>query len=328
MDSSTQSSRKLESDCQCFHSFISGVDETSQHKLLEIFTSRSLEEIKHIRELYSALYNQDLLHLLRSTRRDNALTKAAYLCMREPHERDAEIIRNVLFGDRVDLNTLIEVVCTRSSSELQGTKQAYRSQYNSDIEQDVSLKAHGGFKEILLAILRSSRNYGGRVDVSMAMCDAKTLYEAMESGKYVDQKTILSLISQRSSGQFKTILDSYKQLYGSEFSKSLKRNKCGQFGKDLRIAVRCLQYPEKYLSKKLQRSVNSFDAQEALIRIVITRSGVDVKDINNAYRNKTGYSLENLIRREFNTTANRNKISTDKACDLTVEILVGLLNRC
>ncbi|PIA39163.1 hypothetical protein AQUCO_02700382v1 [Aquilegia coerulea] len=237
-------SKKYESDCQCLHGFISGVDAINQPKILKILTSRSFEEIKIIRQLYGAIYSQNLLHLLRNTRRNNALSRAAYLRMSEPYERDAEIVRDVLSGARVDLNTLIEIICTRSSLELQSIKQAYRSQYNSDIEQDVSLKVHGGFKEILFAVLKSSRNYGSRVDMSMAMCDAKTLYEAMESGKSIDQKTIISLMSQRSSDQFKSILDSYKELYGKELSKSLKRNRCGQFGKDLRVVVRCVQHPE------------------------------------------------------------------------------------
>ncbi|KAF5189236.1 Annexin a13 [Thalictrum thalictroides] len=301
--------------------YVTGTDAINQPNFLKILTSRSFEEIKIIRQLYGAIYNQDLLHLLRNTRRKNALSRAAYLRMSEPHERDAEIIRDALYGARVvDLNTLIEVICTRSSLELQSIKQTYHSQYNSDIEQDVTLKAHGGFKEILFAVLKSSRNCDGRVDRSMSMCDAKTLYEAMESGKSVDQKTIISLISQRSSGQFKSILESYKELYGKELSKSLKRTKCGQFGKDLRVVVRCVQHSEKYFAKKLRGSMNTFDTQETLIRILVTRSGIELKDINNAYRNKTGCSLESFVRREF------NKISTEKENALAAEFLVGLLN--
>ncbi|KAL5714563.1 hypothetical protein ACHQM5_016507 [Ranunculus cassubicifolius] len=320
MDFSIQLSKKYEIDCQCLYCFSSGIDATDHQKLLEILTNRSLEEIKIIKQLYSTLYNQDLLHLLHSSRRSNALAKVAYLRMSEPQLRDAEIIRNSLFGARVDLNTLIEVICTRSSAELHVIKQSYRSQYNSDTEQDVSTKVQGGFKEILVAVVRSSRNYGGRVDKSMGMCDAKTLYEAMESGRSIDQNTIISLISQRSTTQLKSILDSYKELYGNDLTKSLKRNKCGQFGKDLRVVLRCVQYPEKYFTKKLRRPVNSFDAQEALIRIIVTRFGVDISNVKSAFRSKAGSSLESLVRGEF------NKNTSEKANSFTAELLIGLLN--
>ena len=49
------------------------------------------------------------------------------------------------------------------------------------------------------------------------MCDAKTLYEAMESRVFVDWKSVISLMSERNTGQFKAILSSYKELYGQEF---------------------------------------------------------------------------------------------------------------
>lgn len=154
--------------------------------------------------------------------------------------------------------------------------------------------------------------------MSRAMCDAKTLYEAVGSGRTVDQKTIISVLSQRNSGQVKAILVSYKQLYGHEFSKSMKQSKCGQFGIEVRIVVRCMQNPEKFFAKQLR--MRNADAREILIRTVITRSEIDIKDINEAFAAKTGSSLENLVRREFNN-------SKDKSNEIAAGILIGLVKR-
>lgn len=52
----------------------------------------------------------------------------------------------------MDLNMLIEITCSRSSSQLQSIKQSYRSRYKSDIEQDVSTRIKGGFKEVILPL--------------------------------------------------------------------------------------------------------------------------------------------------------------------------------
>ncbi|KAJ4951017.1 hypothetical protein NE237_027849 [Protea cynaroides] len=318
MEGSIQVSGSYELCCQYLHSCFSGNGATDKRKLVEILTTRKLQELRLIRQTYNALYNQDVLEILSNAQRKNPFARVVYLWMNEPKARDAEIVRAVLFGGNVDMNTLIEMVCSRPSLELQSVKQAYLSQYNSDIEQDVSLKSKGSFKEILLAILKSSCYYGGIVAMSMAMCDAKTLYEAMESGKSLDQKTMISILSQRSTGQLKAILVSYKQLYGHEFSKSLKRNKCGQFGKDLSVVIKCIQYPEKYFVKQLRRALQNGDCREVLIRIVITRSGIDIEEINNAFAAKTGWSIESLIRNMCNN-------STDKATGYIAEFLVGLL---
>ncbi|XP_043720969.1 annexin D8-like [Telopea speciosissima] len=319
MDSSSQVSRRCELYCQYLHSCFSGNGATDKRKLVEILTTRNLQELRFIHQTYNELYNQDLLHILYNAQRNNPFARVVYLHMSEPQARDAEIVRTVLIGGNVDMNTLIEMVCTRLSLMLQSIKQGFLSLYNSDMEQDLSHNIKGGFKEILLAVLKSSSHCGGKVDMSMAMCDAKTLYEAMESGKSLDQKTMISLISQRSTEQLKAILVSYKQLYGHELSKSLKRNKCGPFGKDLSVVIRCIQYPEKYFAKQLRRTLQNGDSQEVLIRIVITRSRIDIKEINNAFAAKTGWSLESLILRVFNHN------TTDKATGFIAEFLVALL---
>ncbi|KAF8405988.1 hypothetical protein HHK36_008068 [Tetracentron sinense] len=326
MASSSHVPRKYELDCQCLHCYFSGNDAINKQKLVEILTSRSAQELKLIRQTYSALYSQDLLHVISNAGRNNPFSRAVYLRISESQERDAETIRNALYGGSLNLNTLIETVCTRPSLELQSIKQAYRSRYNSDIEQDVALKINGGFKEILLAVLKSSHNYGAKVDISMAMCDAKTLYEAMESGMYIDQKTIISLLSQRTTGQLKAIFASYKQLYGHEFSKSLKQNKCGQFGKELCIVIRCVQYPEKFFAKQLRTTLKYGDAREILTRIVVTRSEIDIKGINSVFAAKTGCSIATLVRREFNTSGSH--YNNNKSDGLVAEFLVGLLKCC
>ncbi|CAK9135423.1 unnamed protein product [Ilex paraguariensis] len=329
MASSSQAYENYGVDCQYLNSYISGNGSMNKQKLVELLSGRNQQELKLIRQTYNALYNQDILHALSNIRSNDAFANVVYLRMSEPQDRDAEIVREALFGGRVNLNVLIEVVCTRSSSQLHSIKQAYRVHYNSQIEQDIAQKITGSFKEILLAAVRSSQKYAGRVDMSMAMCDAKTLYEAMESGSSVDWKTIMSLVGERNNEQIKAILFSYKELYGHEFSKFLKCTKCGRFGKDLRIVIRGIQSPEKFLAKQLRAALQSaVDAREVLIRIVVTRVEVDIRDTSNVFAAITGWSVGNLVRREFKSAGGRNT-SSNKAYDQLVgEFLLGLLKHC
>ncbi|KAL5982139.1 hypothetical protein ACLOJK_016208 [Asimina triloba] len=318
MDTSLQLTKKYALDCQLLQRvFSAGNGFTHNHKLVEILTDRNREELKLIRQTYSALYGQDILYLLSTTQKSKHFARAAYLHMTEPPTRDAEIIRCCLSASKVDLDDLIEVVCTRTTSELRPIRQAYRGRYNSEIEQDIARRTSGNLKEVLLAILNSSRFDGGRVDMSMAMCDAKVLYEAIESGRTIDKKTIISVIGQRNTRQLKAILLSYKQLYGPEFSRSLKRDKCGEFGKELRFLIRCIQYPDKYFAKQLRRAMANGNSQEVIIRTVVTRAAADIKGISNAFAAKTGWSLENLIRRVFN--------NADKASGSVADFLIALL---
>lgn len=155
----------------------------------------------------------------------------------------------------------------------------------------------------------------------MALCDAKTLYEAVESGKTLDRKTISSLLSRRNTAQIKAILLSYKQLYGHEFSKSVKNpSRCGQFGRELRVVIRCIQSPEKFFAKQLR--MKNADAREMLIRVVVTRSGQDLRGINRALAAKRAGSLENLVRREFVGSSSNKDGPVNEA---VAAILIGLI---
>lgn len=154
----------------------------------------------------------------------------------------------------------------------------------------------------------------------MGICDAKTLYEAVESGQHIDQRCILNLIKQRSIEQFKVIMGSYKQLYGYEFMKFLKKEKCGAFGKSLHAVIKCIQFPEKHFSKQIRISLKNGNPQEVLIRTVVTRTGVDIKNINQVFSKKTGWSLESLIRNEFS-----GNYHADKHFELVGDFLVALI---
>ncbi|KAL4361458.1 hypothetical protein GQ457_04G003950 [Hibiscus cannabinus] len=66
----------------------------------------------------------------------------------------------------------------------------------------------------------------------------------MEHWKTINQKTIISVSSQRNNGQVGAILSSYKQLYSHEFGKYDMGSKRGQYVKELQIIIRCMQHLE------------------------------------------------------------------------------------
>lgn len=172
-----------------------------------------------------------------------------------------------------------------------------------------------------MGVLRTKKEV--RTDTSLAICDAKVLYEAIESGRYIDQKNIILILANRSTCQIKTTFSSFKQLYGHEFRKILKKDKCGEFGKNLRIVVQCIQSPEKHFAKQLQRRSMVGDVQVLLIRTVVSRFNIDIKSINSVFTAKTGWTLESLIRNEFCSSSSRD---SDKSKSWGGDLLIALIN--
>uniref|UniRef100_A0A0E0M0H6 Annexin n=1 Tax=Oryza punctata TaxID=4537 RepID=A0A0E0M0H6_ORYPU len=264
-------------------------------------------------------------------------------CLRasEPCVRDADIARDALFGPRLDGDVLIEVVCTRPSGKVALISQAYQARYSASLERDVSARTSGSLNEVLLAFLGSSGYHGGRVDATMAMCDAKTLYEAVESGRWVDQRSILQLLRHRSGDQLRAVLASYRRLYGQELARALKRKDNdggggggggGRRGESsfpgiLRAALRCAQLPERHFARAVRAALERGGgaAREALVRTVVTRAGVDVRRVNQAFAAKTGWTLESVVRNEFGCAAAAAAAGEKVDDGLTGDMLVELL---
>ncbi|XP_020575864.1 annexin D2-like [Phalaenopsis equestris] len=284
---------------------------------VEINGYRNAEELSPIRPSLPDLYNQDALYIL--SQKNDYYSHMVYLQLSEPSDRDAEIIRRAMYGYSTDLILVMEIVCTRSSLELLSIKQAYRMTYISLLEHDFATRANGSLKEILSAILNSRIYAGERFDTRRAMCDAKILYEAVTSCKFIDQKSIISILSKRNVDEMRVILSSFKHLFGQEFIKFLKNNyKCDEFGIQLRAVIRCIQSPEKHFAKQLRTAMETGDAPEVLIRTVVTRTGIDIKEIDGAFSVKTGMSLESLIKKEFNCSY---ESSLGWVCDGLISLL-------
>ncbi|KAL0908548.1 hypothetical protein M5K25_023047 [Dendrobium thyrsiflorum] len=289
-----------------FSRTISGNNGSSdQRNVVEINSHRDGGELQLFRPTLRDLYNQEVLYTL--SQNNDLFSYMVYLQLCEPSDRDAEIIRRAMYANRTDLRLVMEIICTRSSLELLSIKQAYRVKYISLLEHDVLTKANGSLKEIISAILNSTYS-GERFDTSMALCDAKVLYEAVTSSKFIDHNSIISIMNLRNIDQIKTILSSFKHLFGHEFIKFLKYYNSGEFGIQLRAVIRCIQFPEKHFAKQLRRAMVTGDSQEVLIRTLVTRSGIDIKNIDSAFSEKTGWSLESLIRNEFNCSSHENSL--------------------
>ncbi|KAF2915901.1 hypothetical protein DAI22_09g075500 [Oryza sativa Japonica Group] len=225
--------------------------------------------MKQICRAYSSMYRQDLIQLL--SQQKTTFARVACLRASEPCVRDADIARDALFGRRIDGDVLVEVVCTRPSGEVALIRQAYQARYSASLERDVSSRTSGSLNEVLLAFLGSSGSgyHGGRVDATMAMCDAKTLYEAVEiSAARVDQRSVLQLLRHRSGDQLRAVLASYRRLYGQELARALKRKdgdtsgggggrrgESSSFPGILRAALRCAQLPERHFARAVRAAL-------------------------------------------------------------------------
>lgn len=78
--------------------------------------------------------------------------------MYTPDEFDARELNRAMKGMGTDEATLIEIMCTRTNSEIRGIKEAYRRMFHKDLESAISSDTSGHFKRMLISLttVRSS----------------------------------------------------------------------------------------------------------------------------------------------------------------------------
>ena len=68
--------------------------------------------------------------------------------MHDPATRDATIVRQALSGDVIDLKAATEVICSRTSTQIQQLKQIYYSIFGVMVENDIEFHASGDHKKV------------------------------------------------------------------------------------------------------------------------------------------------------------------------------------
>ncbi|CAK9176624.1 unnamed protein product [Ilex paraguariensis] len=77
----------------------------------------------------------------------NWFQRAVLLWMHDPAGRDATIVRQALSGSIIDLKVATEVICSRTSSQIQHFKQVYHAMFGVYLEQDIEFQASADHKK-------------------------------------------------------------------------------------------------------------------------------------------------------------------------------------
>eukprot|EP00250_Pteridium_aquilinum_P005737 c15791_g1_i2 orf=407-1255(+) len=246
--------------------------------------------------MYHGKYEEDLLQRLRSELHSK-LEKAAVLWMCDPAERNAIILSDALKSLNKDVVALTEVLYLQTPSQLLDVRRAYTSTFNRSLEEDIATKTSGDEKKLLLGFLRQERiEEDDEVDMSLADGDAKVLLSVVANRNAIDKAGIIRVFTTRSPLHLKAVLDSYRLNFGHSFGKIMKQETHGAFRGSLRVAMKLAKNPINYFAKVLYTSMKGLGTDDStLIRIIVTRAEIDMKDIKAHFSRKYQKPLQQMI---------------------------------
>ena len=170
---------------------------TDEAPIIEIFGSRTNEQLRAVSLQFKTMYGKDLEKDLRSEISGN-FRKVVCGRLKAPADYDAWCLFKAMDGAGTNEACLIEILSTRTNAEIKAIKQAYRMKRGKNLEDAVMSETSGHFKRLLVSLLQANRDENPNVDMALAKKDAEDLYAAGEGKWGTDESTFNKILVSRS----------------------------------------------------------------------------------------------------------------------------------
>ncbi|XP_076253636.1 annexin B11-like isoform X2 [Rhynchophorus ferrugineus] len=269
---------------------------TDEKAIINVLAYRSNEQRLRIAYEFKTLYGKNLIKDLKSETSGNFENVLVALMTPLP-EYYAKELHNAIAGLGTDENVLIEVLCTKSNDEIMVIRQAYQALYSKDLEEDLIGDTSGTFKRLMVSLCNACRDESMMVNPETARADAQALLRAGELRLGTDESTFNMVLCQRNWAQLQLIFQEYHNLTGHDIEQAIKNEFSGSAEDGLLAIIRSIKNQAAFFAKCLNKSMKGLGTNDNdLIRLVVTRSEIDMVEIKREYQAKYGESLADAIK--------------------------------
>ncbi|XP_031564848.1 uncharacterized protein LOC116300181 [Actinia tenebrosa] len=255
------------------------------------------KKIQKLQDKYQKEYEQGLLDAIKSVVDDEDLQEPLECLFGSAPEYEAKCLYEATKGIGTDEDMLLEILCTRSASQLADIQEAYRKRYGTSLEEDIKSDTSGDFEDLLLELLKGSRDESDKVDKAQSKKDAEALYQAGAKTFGTNENTFISILTKRNPAQLNAVFVEYKKLAEVEIEESIENEMTGDLEKGLLILVKCMRNPRQFYSNKLHSSLQDGDTNTAA-RLILTSDKAKLTEIMNEYKKANDTSLDEDVQKK------------------------------
>uniref|UniRef100_A0A4W6EX70 Annexin n=1 Tax=Lates calcarifer TaxID=8187 RepID=A0A4W6EX70_LATCA len=264
---------------------------TDENAIIELLGSRTNKQRVPMVAAYKTTYGKDLIHDLKSELTGN-FEKLVLAMMMSPAHFDAYELREAIKGAGTDEACLIEILSSRSNAEIREINSVYKAEYGKSLEDAISSDTSGHFRRLLVSLCQGNRDERETVDISLAKQDAQKLYAAGENKVGTDESQFNAILCARSKPHLRAVFQEYQQMCGRDIEKSICREMSGNVEDGMVAVVKCIKNTPAYFAERLHKAMQGAGTKDrTLIRIMVSRSEVDMLDIRVHYVRTYGKSL-------------------------------------
>ncbi|XP_039607076.1 annexin A5b isoform X1 [Polypterus senegalus] len=279
-------------DAEALYGAMKGLG-TDEDAILQLLTARSNTQRQQIAATYKNLYGKDLVDNLKSELGGKFETIIVGL-MTPPVLYDVNELRAAIKGAGTDEHVLIEILASRTAKQIKEIAATYKKEYGCVLEDDIEGDTSGHFKRLLVILMQASREEG--INAGCIDEDAQVLFEAGEKKYGTDEDKFITILGNRSAEHLRKVFDQYMKISGYEIEESITRETSGSLKNLLLAVVKCARSVPAYFAESLYYSMKGAGTDDkTLIRIMVSRSEVDMLDIRAQFRRMFATSLHSMI---------------------------------
>jgi hypothetical protein len=273
----------LDNDCKSLRAAMKGIG-TDEDAIINILTSRSNAHRYMLKQRYKALINRDLIKDLK----DELSGKFEDVCLallESPYELDCRSLLEAMHRAGTNESTLIEIIATRPSYQLYQDKILFHQLYGKDLITYIDSETSGHFRKVLIAMLQCQRHENNYpINTTELQSEAQRLYKAGAARWGTDESVFTQIFTTRSPAEIATIAQFYQQIAGVDLYTSLKKEFSGNAENVLKAIFEASIDTPKYFATRIRDALQGAGTKDKqLIRIIVSRCEIDLKDIKQAY---------------------------------------------
>ncbi|NXJ16115.1 ANX11 protein, partial [Odontophorus gujanensis] len=264
---------------------------TDEQAIIDCLGSRSNKQRQQIILSFKTAYGKDLIKDLKSELSGN-FEKTILAMMKTPVMFDAYEIKEAIKGVGTDENCLIEILASRSNEHIQELNRVYKSEFKKTLEEAIRSDTSGHFQRLLISLSQGNRDGSTNVDMSLVQKDVQELYAAGENRLGTDESKFNAILCARSRAHLRAVFIEYQRMCNRDIEKSICREMSGDLEKGMLAVVKCLKNTPAFFAERLRNAMKGAGTKDrTLIRIMVSRSEVDLLDIRAEYKRMYGTSL-------------------------------------
>lgn len=266
--------------------------------IIEITVKRTNADRQMILKEYKTMYGRDGLADLEDELGGD-LGRTIQAMYRTTSDYDATELYKAMKGAGTDEDVLIEIIGTRTPQELEKIKESFTKLYKEDLEKWVISETSGDFRNLLVSLLQCGRSSETNVDILKLGKDVQNLYEAGEAKVGTDESVFNSVFAVRSKAELKYISTEYVRATGKSLFQVIESEFSGDIKKLLTTVLLSNTNTPEYFARRIREAcVGMGTNDKLLIRILVSRDEIDLKEIDAIYKKSYQMTLAEQIKDE------------------------------